>query len=97
MKAISINAARDLGKKSGASRIVILSLDDDDRYSVTTWGKTTRDCKALANWAESPKAIAVLRSVALAGLGGGVVEFAGGTIYVTLDPDEIDREKIGVE
>jgi hypothetical protein len=95
MKAISINAARALGKKSGARNVVILALDDQDGYCITTWGKTTRECKGLANWAESPKAIAVLRAIAVAGLGAGVVSFAGGSVSVALDPE--DRSEIGVE
>lgn len=97
MKPISINAARALGKKSEARIVVILSLDDNDRYCITTWGKTTRECKALANWADSTKATAVLRSLAVAALGAGVVSFDGGFISASFDPDALDIDKIGVE
>ena len=87
MKAISINAARELGKKAGARRVVILALDDDT-YGITTWGLTRRECGELAAWAESKTATAVLRGIAEAGLRGGSILTAG-------DPDTPGEVGVG--
>ena len=75
MKAISINAARRLGDMSGARRVVILAMNGDD-YCITTWGATRADCRLLAQWAESDKAVAVLGAIADGELDGGVISVA---------------------
>lgn len=79
LQPISINAARALGKKSGARQLVILSHDGKS-YSVTTWGKTKEECRALARWAESRKAVKVIEQICDETL-------RGGTVYTTPDPD----------
>lgn len=75
LKAISINAARELGQASNARRIAILALNGTD-YSVTTWGATSKECRALAKWAESRKAIETLRTIADARPDGGIISVA---------------------
>lgn len=63
MTPISIDTARSLGKSSGARRLVILAMDDD-AFNIVTWGVTRAECRALAAWAESPDADAVVYAIA---------------------------------
>jgi hypothetical protein len=53
MKPVSVTAARDLGQRSGALALVIVAVGDDGSYSVTTWGRTRRECGALKDYTES--------------------------------------------
>lgn len=49
---IPISQARDLGKRHGARKVVILALDEA-QFNVTTWGLTRAECQQLGRWAES--------------------------------------------
>lgn len=49
MKRVPINAAREIGEKASARKVVIIALDDEG-YCITTWGKTRAECQALARW-----------------------------------------------
>lgn len=64
MKAISINTARVIGNQSEAQRLAILAIDEENRYNVTTWGKTRSDCRAMRRWAEGAKAKKTLSDMA---------------------------------
>lgn len=75
MRAVPIAAARDLGKRSGARRLVIIAIDGDD-YGITTWGETKAECRALAKWAESKKADRVLAEISGADVENGYVHVA---------------------
>ncbi len=50
---IPISTARTLANKHGATRLVILTVDDDGNYSWTTFGRTKSQCRALAEWANT--------------------------------------------
>lgn len=80
MKAISINTARVIGNQSEAQRLAILAIDEENRYNVTTWGKTRSDCRAMRRWAEGAKAKKTLSdmadSPAFAREAGGVITIA---------------------
>ena len=84
MNAIGIAAARDLGKRHGARRLVIIALDGDD-YGITTWGATRADCRALRIWAESDLATDVCEDIADS-------ELDGGAIIVATEPGVSDEE-----
>jgi len=56
MTAPTISDARTLGRKYGASKVAILTLDKRLTYSVTTWGDTVANCRAMARWAEGEQA-----------------------------------------
>lgn len=86
MKAISINTARVLGNQSEAQRLAILAIDDDYRYSVTTWGKTRADCRAMRRWAESAKAKKTLGDMADS---PSFSREAGGVVTVANVPDVV--------
>lgn len=86
MKAISINTAREIGKRSGAKRIAIIAIGDDGTYGVTTWGQTMADCRAMAKWADSNNAESLAVDMAMA--------LSGGSINSSLEPDA--TSKIGV-
>ena len=72
MNVIPIATARDLGKRHGARRLVIIAIDDDD-YGITTWGSTREECRQLARWAESAKATRVVDDIARAKVESGFV------------------------
>ena len=80
MKAISINTARVIGNQSEAQRLAILAIDEENRYNVTTWGKTRSDCRAMRRWAEGAKAKKTLSDMAdsptFAREAGGVITMA---------------------
>ena len=78
MKAPSIKTARDIGQTIGATKVVILALNGED-YSIVTWGKTMAECRTLARWAESKKAINTLCQIA-------DEELTAGIISVAIDP-----------
>ena len=72
MNAVPISTARDLGKRHGARRVVVITLDGDD-YGITTWGSTREECRQLAKWAESAKATRVVADIARAKVASGFV------------------------
>ena len=83
MKHIPINTARTIGNGAGARKVVIIAVDDED-YCITTWGVTTQECRALAKWAESKKAEAVVTQIADAKPSSGI-------IHTALDPQLISE------
>ncbi len=62
MKSVSIAEARRLANEAGATRLLIVCLDDDGAFSFTTFGKTRAQCQALKEWAEC-KAVSVAVSM----------------------------------
>ena len=49
MKRLPIKAAKDIGKKYGYTRIVVLAIDDnEDVASVVTWGRNLIECESAA-------------------------------------------------
>lgn len=52
MKPAPISEAKRLGLMGGATRVAVLMLDDNGSYSVTTWGKTKRQCGKLKEWSD---------------------------------------------
>ena len=45
----TINDAKQVGRKSSASGIAIIAIYGN-HYSITTWGKDRKRCKAMKNW-----------------------------------------------
>lgn len=52
MKNVPIPECRRLANETGATRMLILSVDDDGNYAFTTFGRTKAQCKAMADWAD---------------------------------------------
>lgn len=62
MKRIPIKVARDLGKKLGMNKTVLICFESDGKQHVVTWGKDYNDCvdaaklgndiKRALGWAE---------------------------------------------
>lgn len=52
MKPVSITWARDVGKRGNAKAVVVI-MTDGETWSVTTWGRTRKECDALRDYAES--------------------------------------------
>jgi len=49
---IPISEAKRLANQHGATRLIILSINDDGDFAFTTFGRTRAQCKALAAWAD---------------------------------------------
>jgi len=49
---IPIAEAKRLANQHGATRMIILSINDAGDFAFTTFGRTKAQCKALAAWAE---------------------------------------------
>ena len=62
MKKIPISDARAISLKSGARKVVIIAIDDED-YCITTYGKTIKECGELAQWAEGKEAYGAVESI----------------------------------
>lgn len=52
MKPVPIPDARRLANETGATRLLIVGIDDDGSYAFTTFGRTKAQCRALAAWAD---------------------------------------------
>jgi hypothetical protein len=52
MKNVAIPEAQRLANETGATRLMILAVDDDGNYAFTTFGRTKLQCKRMAAWAE---------------------------------------------
>lgn len=52
MKPVPIPEARRLANATGATRLMVISLDDAGNYAFTTFGRTKAQCRALADWAD---------------------------------------------
>lgn len=79
MRAVLISTARELGKRHGAKRLVVIAIDGAD-YGITTWGETRAECQALRRWAESAKAVQVVAAIAGA-------KPQASYVFASLEPD----------
>ena len=61
MKCVPIPEARRLANEFGATRLMILSIDDEGNYAFTTFGRTKAQCAALGSWADRNAADIALR------------------------------------
>lgn len=52
MKPVPIPEARRLANEAGATRLMVVAVDDDGNFAFTTFGRTKAQCKALAAWAD---------------------------------------------
>lgn len=52
MKPVPIPEARRLANETGATRLMVISIDDEGRYAFTTFGRTKAQCRAMASWAD---------------------------------------------
>lgn len=52
MKPVAISAAEKLAKSAGATRLLIVAINDTEDYAFTTYGATRADCAAMKAWAE---------------------------------------------
>jgi hypothetical protein len=52
MKCVSIPEARRLANATGATRLMILGIDDAGNFALTTYGRTKSQCEALRKWAD---------------------------------------------
>lgn len=52
MKSVPIPEARRIANDADATRLLILSIDDDGNYSFTTFGRTKAQCRAMGAWAD---------------------------------------------
>ena len=52
MKPVPIPEARRLANDTGATRLAIISVDDEGNYSFTTFGRTKAQCRLMAQWAD---------------------------------------------
>jgi hypothetical protein len=52
MKPVAISDARRLANATGATRLLVVSIDDAGNYAFTTFGRTKAQCRALAEWAD---------------------------------------------
>lgn len=49
MKKLPINAAKDVGKKYGLSRVLLIAVDENDNLTHTvSWGDTKQNCGLAA-------------------------------------------------
>ena len=51
LKNVSIAEAKRLANDTGATRLLILGIDDRGNYAFTTFGRTKAQCKAMQEWA----------------------------------------------
>lgn len=51
--ATPISEARRLGRMLGVDRVVIITMDSNNEWCLTTWGKTRSLCRALGEWADT--------------------------------------------
>lgn len=52
LKPVPIPEARRLANEHGASRLLILGVDDHGNFAFTTFGRTKKQCSAMRLWAE---------------------------------------------
>lgn len=52
MKPVPIPEAKRLAKESGATRLLILGIDDNENFAFTTYGSTKAQCEAMKAWAD---------------------------------------------
>lgn len=53
LKCVPIPEARRLANEHGATRFMIIAIDDDGHFAYTTFGRTKAQCAALKEWAEA--------------------------------------------
>ena len=52
MKCVPIPEAKRLANESGATRLLILGIDDRGNFAFTTFGRTKAQCDAMRAWAD---------------------------------------------
>ncbi len=52
MTPVTIDEARDLGKRHGIDRLVIFAVNHDGKTAYTSYGKDRATCRALKRWIE---------------------------------------------
>ena len=52
MKPVAIATAKKIAKESGATRLLILGIDDNENFAFTTYGQTKDQCDAMRVWAD---------------------------------------------
>jgi len=52
LKCVPIPEARRLANETGATRLLILGIDDKGNFAFTTFGRTKAQCDAMAVWAD---------------------------------------------
>ena len=53
MKCVPIPEAKRLANETGATRLLILGIDDHGNFAFTTFGRTKAQCDAMRIWADS--------------------------------------------
>ena len=49
---VPIPEARRLANETGATRLLILGIDDKGNFAFTTFGRTKAQCEAMKEWAD---------------------------------------------
>ena len=49
---VRVGKGHPLANETGATRLLILGIDDKGRFACTTFGRTRAQCRALAKWAD---------------------------------------------
>ena len=52
MKCVPIPEARRLANETGATRLLILGIDDKGNFAFTTFGRSETQCEAMKAWAD---------------------------------------------
>ena len=52
MDCVPIPEARRLARETGATRLLILGIDDHGNFAFTTFGRTRAQCAAMGRWAD---------------------------------------------
>jgi hypothetical protein len=53
MKPAKLTDARRLCDEMGASRLMVIAVDNAGNFAFTTWASTKEDCPVLARWADA--------------------------------------------
>lgn len=52
LTSVPISDARRLAKRHNARLLVVLTVGEDGRCAATSYGKTKRECRELAEWVD---------------------------------------------
>ena len=52
MKPAPIPTAKKIAADCGATRVLVLMIDDDGNWAFTTYGRTQEQCQKMAAWAD---------------------------------------------
>lgn len=47
---LSINHARELGKRLGSTGVVVISFEDSEVFGIASYGNTKENCTTLGSW-----------------------------------------------